>query len=98
MVRIATPPKPPKRLFRSRRGALDRAIGPIPPGVERLRRAIYTLDPAATYRAVVNGQVLAYKGSELIETAKGVIAIADAHQAGDEQRLRLAALGFLAGQ
>lgn len=99
MVRIATP-KPPKRLFRSRRtarAAMDAAIGPIPPGVEKLRQAARTIDPAGSYSLQTpDGQVVTTTGAELRSTVQLLLDIADAHEAGDEEAHRRACLALLA--
>jgi hypothetical protein len=77
------------------RAAMDRAIGPIPPGVDRLRREVDTIDPTAVYCVEIAGQVVTSTGLELIATACSAIALADAHEAGDEAALRRAARALL---
>jgi hypothetical protein len=78
------------------RAAMDRAIGPIPPQIEQLRRACQIIDPSVTYSVrTPDGQVVTSTGAELVQAARLMIAMADAHEAGDESALCRAVLAFL---
>ena len=73
------------------------AVGPVPPGADRLRRARGVIDPNAVYRAILpDGQVISQTGAAMIETADAFVALADAQEAGDEEALRQAVLRLMA--
>jgi hypothetical protein len=94
MVKIA-PPRPPRRLLRKNRKAAAPKILPLPP-VDRLRRAVEAINPAARYRHVLpDGQVFEATGAELLETAGMMLAMADARESGDQAAFAKAAIAFL---
>jgi hypothetical protein len=70
---------------------------PIPPGLDRLRRAPEAVDPGRTYGVETpDGTRQFFTGRELLATARGLTDLADAQRSGDIEAMRRA-LAALAG-
>jgi alkylation response protein AidB-like acyl-CoA dehydrogenase len=81
---------------RAARAEMDRIIGPIPPGADKLRKAAEEIDPTAIFSVETpDGQVVTTTGATLVAMAKCLVAMVDAHEAGDAVAHRRACLAFL---